>query len=67
MKPEEAREGGGRGWSDAATARGPLTPQKLGKGRGTSPEPQCEGGPADPWAQASGLQDCERINPCPLL
>ena len=45
----------------------PSHPRTWARKGGLSPEPQCEGGPADPWAQASGLQDYERINPCPLL
>lgn len=65
MKPEEAHEDGGRGWTDAATAR--AASQKLGRGRWAFLEPLCEGGPADPRVRASGLQDCGRINPCPLL
>lgn len=45
----------------------PSHPRSRAGGGGLSPEPLCEGGPADPWVRASGLQDCERINPCPLL
>lgn len=44
----------------------PHTPE-AGQGEGgLSPEPLCEGGPADPWVQASGLQDCERKKPMSL-
>ena len=38
MKLEEAHEGGGRGWSYVATARGPLTPHEPGQGRGDFPQ-----------------------------